>query len=55
MCYTETSSLFGDGVKNVFDETVHAILKDKSKYQKDLLAAVQSTVKNKADKKCSIF
>ena len=26
--YIETSALFGEGVKNVFDETIHAIVKD---------------------------
>ena len=26
--YIETSSLFGEGVKNVFDEALHVIIKD---------------------------
>ena len=26
--YIETSALFGEGVKNVFDEAIHAIVKD---------------------------
>ncbi len=35
--YIETSALFGEGVKNVFDEMIHTILKDQAKYQKDIL------------------
>ena len=54
--YVETSSLFGDGVKNVFDEAVHAILKDQSKYSKDILANLQTAAtKGKKDGKCSLF
>jgi hypothetical protein len=30
--YIETSALFGEGVKNVFDETIHAMIKDQAKY-----------------------
>jgi len=54
--YVETSSLFGDGVKNVFDEAVHAVLKDQSKYSKDLLANLQTAgTKAKKDGKCLLF
>jgi len=31
--------LFGEGVKNVFDEAIHAILKDQSKFSKDMFSA----------------
>lgn len=30
--YIETSALFGEGVKNVFDETINAMIKDQAKY-----------------------
>ena len=57
--YIETSALFGEGVKNVFDEAVHAIMKDQTKYSKNLLAELNSKGKkgNGADsnKKCLIF
>lgn len=54
--YFETSALFGESVKNVFDEAIHAIIKDKSKYQKDILAGLnqlqhQSTSKGKKGSK----
>ncbi|TNV75994.1 hypothetical protein FGO68_gene3684 [Halteria grandinella] len=60
--YVETSSLFGEGVKNVFDEAIHAILKDQSKYNKEMLAGLKDGIQKgkkgggpDGDKKCLIF
>jgi hypothetical protein len=47
--YIETSALFGEGVKNVFDEMIHTILKDQSRYQKDILGGLSNS-KDKSKK-----
>ena len=48
--YIETSSLLGEGVKNVFDEMIQAILKDQARYQKDILAGLNTPGKDKQKK-----
>lgn len=58
--YIETSALFGEGVKNVFDEAVHIILKDQTKYSKNLVSNELNSKGKKgndadANKKCLIF
>ena len=49
--YIETSALFGEGVKNVFDEAIHAIIKDQSKYSKDVLGGSSSSGQPRMTKK----
>ena len=44
-------------MKNVFDEAIHAVLKDQSKYSKEILASQVAKAKKGAEgqKKCLIF